>query len=64
MMMVQQVLIGVIFLIAIFYIVRMVFRNFSPSKKGCAKGCGCEGDEMVSKSKMATQLKKDIGANL
>jgi hypothetical protein len=46
--MIQQVLIGIIFLGAIFYLGRMIARNFSPNKKGCAKGCGCDAIEPVT----------------
>jgi hypothetical protein len=55
--MIQQVLIGIIFLGAVFYIFRMVFRNFNPSKDGCAKGCGCDTIETVSKAKLNKDLK-------
>ncbi|WP_442794506.1 FeoB-associated Cys-rich membrane protein [Pelobium manganitolerans] len=35
----QQIIVGVLFLGAIFYIGRQIYRSLK-SKKGCASGCG------------------------
>jgi hypothetical protein len=55
--MIQQILIGIIFLGAIFYLGRMITRNFSPDKKGCAKGCGCDAIEPVTKTNIIKSSK-------
>lgn len=54
--MIQQILIGIIFLASVFYIARLFWRNFKPGKQGCAKGCGCEVNESVNKAGI---VKKD-----
>ncbi|MBC8051479.1 MAG: FeoB-associated Cys-rich membrane protein [Sphingobacteriaceae bacterium] len=38
-MQVQEILVALIFLIALFYIGRLIFRNLK-SDKGCSSGCG------------------------
>ncbi|MCC9135706.1 FeoB-associated Cys-rich membrane protein [Pontibacter silvestris] len=37
--MIQEIIIFVIFLVAAFYIARVLYRSFAV-KSGCAKGCG------------------------
>jgi len=36
----QLILVIVLFIAALAYIVRMVYRALSPKNKGCASGCG------------------------
>lgn len=36
---IQELIVGVIFLLAIYYVSKMLIRNFR-SDKGCASGCG------------------------
>lgn len=38
---VQYIFIGIVFIIAVGYIVKM-FRGSFGSKKSCSKGCGCD----------------------
>ncbi|HYG18718.1 MAG TPA: FeoB-associated Cys-rich membrane protein [Ohtaekwangia sp.] len=37
--MIQQLLVGVIFFCAVFYVVRLVYKSFT-AKSGCSSGCG------------------------
>jgi hypothetical protein len=38
--MAEQIIIGIIFFLAVGYLLNIVRKNFSPKKTGCAKGCG------------------------
>jgi hypothetical protein len=38
--MVQQLIILVVFMLAAFYVARLVYRSFGSKSGGCAKGCG------------------------
>jgi hypothetical protein len=38
--MVQQVIIFLVFMLAAFYVARLVYKSFSSKSGGCAKGCG------------------------
>jgi hypothetical protein len=37
--MIQQLLVGIIFLCAVYYVVRLVYKSFT-AKSGCSSGCG------------------------
>ncbi|WP_142527606.1 FeoB-associated Cys-rich membrane protein [Pedobacter westerhofensis] len=37
---VQIILVGLLFLAALFYIGRIIYRSVSPKSGGCASGCG------------------------
>ena len=43
--MIQQIIIGFIFFAALFYLGRMVYKNFS-AKEGCAGNCGCSNIDL------------------
>ena len=38
--MVQQLIIFLVFVLAAFYVARLVYKSFSSQSGGCAKGCG------------------------
>jgi len=38
--MVQNIIIFLIFGVAVFYIARMIYKNFAAKSGGCASGCG------------------------
>jgi hypothetical protein len=40
----QELIIGLIFAAALFYLGRRVYRSFFSKKAGCSKGCGCSTD--------------------
>ncbi|WP_461132061.1 FeoB-associated Cys-rich membrane protein [Spirosoma lituiforme] len=44
----QEVLIFLIFAVALVYLGNRAYRNFSAKKTGCGKGCGCSTDANVS----------------
>ncbi|WP_071594837.1 FeoB-associated Cys-rich membrane protein [Pontibacter roseus] len=55
--MVQEILILVIFLVALAYMGRAMYRSFMPNKDaGCAKGCG--GCSAIDFSKIQKELDK------
>ncbi|NDK54895.1 FeoB-associated Cys-rich membrane protein [Pontibacter fetidus] len=41
--MVQQIIILLLFIVAVAYMVRMLYRTFSSKAEGCAKSCGACG---------------------
>jgi hypothetical protein len=41
--MVQQIIILLLFIVAVAYIVRMLYRTFSSKAESCAKSCGACG---------------------
>jgi hypothetical protein len=49
--MIQEIVIGIIFILALVYIGRMIFKSFQTKSAGCATGCGKCGvaEEQVSK---------------
>ena len=53
--MVQQLIIFLIFAVAVAYMGRMIYRSFMPNKSaGCAKGCG--GCSAIDLSKIQKEL--------
>ena len=54
--MIQEILIGVIFIAAVIYVGGMVFRAFRGSAAGCSSGCGKCG--AVDFAKLEKQLKE------
>ncbi|QJD80510.1 FeoB-associated Cys-rich membrane protein [Spirosoma rhododendri] len=40
----QELIIGLIFAVALFYLGRRAYRSFFSKKAGCGKGCGCATD--------------------
>ncbi len=54
--MIQQIVVGVVFLGAIFYVGQLIYKSFQ-SKSGCATGCGKCG--AVDFQKMEAQIKKN-----
>ncbi|GHA64945.1 FeoB-associated Cys-rich membrane protein [Pontibacter akesuensis] len=53
--MIQQLIILLIFLVAVAYMGRMIYRSFA-AKSGCAKGCGSCGS--IDFSKIQKDLEK------
>ena len=54
--MIQNILVGLIFISALVYLVRLIYKSFAPSKAGCASGCGKCG--AVDFNKIEEQLKE------
>ncbi len=59
----ENLFIGLIFLVAIIYLGNLVFQNFNPKNKaGCAKGCGSCGaidfDKIASKMEPQMDIQK------
>jgi hypothetical protein len=52
----QEITIGLLFTIALFYLGRMVYRQFT-KKEGCEAGCSCSGS--ISIDDIEEKLKKD-----
>lgn len=44
----QELLIFLIFAVALAYLGNRAYRNFSAKKAGCGKGCGCATDPKLS----------------
>ncbi|UKJ08098.1 FeoB-associated Cys-rich membrane protein [Solitalea lacus] len=42
--MIQQLLVGVVFLLALVYMGRMIYRQLKPKKNGCGANCKCGVD--------------------
>lgn len=55
--MVQEIIVGVIFLAALVYISKIIYRSFKPKNGVCGKGCGSCG--AVDFKKLEKQIKKD-----
>ena len=54
--MIQEVIIGIVFLAALAYVSTLVFRNFN-SKEGCESGCGkCSVADL---QKLEAEIKKN-----
>ncbi|WP_345271309.1 FeoB-associated Cys-rich membrane protein [Nibrella viscosa] len=45
--MLEQIIIGLVFLAALAFLGRRVWKSFFTKKAGCAKGCGCDTDTPV-----------------
>lgn len=41
---IQKILVVILFLAAVFYIGRIIYRSVSPKKGGCASNCKCGVD--------------------
>ncbi|WP_266365374.1 FeoB-associated Cys-rich membrane protein [Tellurirhabdus rosea] len=56
--MIEQLIIGLLFLGALLYIGRRVYRTVFAKKTGCAKGCGCgeEKTALTGKTNKATTV--------
>lgn len=59
----ENVVIGIIFLVALVYLGNLVFQNFNPKNKaGCAKGCGSCGaidfDKIASEMEPQMEIQK------
>lgn len=55
--MVQEILLGIIFLAALVYLGNIIYRSFNPKNGVCDKGCsGCNA---VDFKKLEQQIKKD-----
>ncbi|HEY8401235.1 MAG TPA: FeoB-associated Cys-rich membrane protein [Cytophagaceae bacterium] len=54
--MIQEILVGLIFLAAIFYLGRMVYRQFASKEAGCSSGCG--GCSKIDLQKIEEQIRK------
>lgn len=48
--MIEEIIIGILFLIAAAYLGRKLYLNFR-TDKGCAKGCGCSEAEIKRANK-------------
>ncbi len=54
----QEITIGLLFAVALFFLIRMVYRQFS-KKEGCGEGCGCSSASAVLIEEMEKKLKAD-----
>lgn len=54
----QEIIIGLLFAVALFFLGRMVYRQFS-KKEGCGEGCGCSSASAVSIEEIEKKLKAD-----
>lgn len=54
----QEIGIGFLFGLALFYLGRMVYRQFT-KKDGCGEGCGCSSASAVSMEEIEKKLKAD-----
>jgi hypothetical protein len=54
----QEIIIGLLFAVALFFLVRMVYRQFT-KKEGCGEGCGGCKASSVSIDEMEKKLKAD-----
>ncbi len=54
----QEIIIGLLFAVALFFLGRMVYRQFT-KKEGCGEGCGCSSASAVSMDEIEAKLKKD-----
>ncbi|MDF2454226.1 MAG: hypothetical protein K0R51_219 [Cytophagaceae bacterium] len=54
----QEIIIGLLFAVALFFLGRMVYRQFT-KKEGCGEGCGCSSASAVSMEEMEKKLKAD-----
>ena len=54
----QEITIGLLFAVALFFLGRMVYRQFT-KKEGCGEGCGCSGASAVSLEEIEKKLKAD-----
>lgn len=55
--MIQEILLGIVFLVALVYIGKIIYRSFNPKNGVCDKGCGsCNA---IDFKKLEEQIKKD-----
>lgn len=54
----QEMIIGLLFAVALFFLGRMVYRQFT-RKDGCGEGCGCSSASAVSMQEIEKKLKAD-----
>lgn len=47
--MLEQIVIGLLFLAALTYLGRRAYRSLFVKKSGCEKGCGCDGADTLSR---------------
>lgn len=58
---IEHIIIGIVFLLAVGYLLNIVRKNFSPKTTGCVKGCGsCSATDLkkAEATKPETQLVK------
>ncbi|MBL0743342.1 FeoB-associated Cys-rich membrane protein [Chryseolinea sp. Jin1] len=53
----QQIIVGSVFLVALFYVGRLIYKSFQAKASGCATGCGKCG--AVDFEKIEAQIKKE-----
>ena len=46
---IQYIFIAVVFVIAVWYVIKISKESFGSKKKSCSKGCGCNDSSSVSK---------------
>lgn len=54
----QEIIIGILFAVALFFLGRMGYRQFT-KKEGCGEGCGCSSASAVSMEEIEKKLKAD-----
>ena len=52
--MIESVLIGILFVAALYYLFTLLKHNFKAKEDGCAKGCGTCSSTQVKSDKKAT----------
>lgn len=52
----QELIIVLIFAVALGYLGRRAYRSFSKKEAGCGKGCGCAADSDATKRPMKQKL--------
>ena len=50
--MIENLIIGILFLVALGYLGNKLRKEFSAKNSGCAKGCGCDENKIKSISKV------------
>jgi len=45
----EYIIVGMIFIIALFYISRRIYNSFSAKKDSCEGGCGCAAADLKKK---------------
>lgn len=60
--MIEQIIIGIVFLAAITYLLNIAMKNFSAKQTGCAKGCGTCSPADLKKIETAA-MKQQKAAN-
>lgn len=54
----QELIIGFLFLLALFYLGKLAYRQFS-KKESCGDGCGCSSASKISLDDIERKLKAD-----